>query len=222
MHSCMALWVLGEMVLKFSRAEFVSPSRKAVPAENLIETERLIVRPPSIQDAQITAEFHSANREHLGTWEPARDNDFYTKEYWENQLHWAEESVRTDRAYAFYLFLKQSNKLVGIISLRNIERLAFQNGRVGYKVDAQFEGQGLMREGLSAVIRHAFEVLGLRRLEANVMPENKRSRGLLKRLGFREIGLDEDYLIINGQVRPHVLTSLTKQRWARAGNGMAH
>lgn len=122
----------------------------------------------------------------------------------------------------FTFFLKQSNKLVGIISLRNIERLAFQNGRVGYKVDAQFEGQGLMREGLSAVIRHAFEVLGLRRLEANVMPENKRSRGLLKRLGFREIGLDENYLIINGQVRPHVLTSVTKQRWARAGNGMAH
>lgn len=50
-----------------------------MPAENLIETERLIIRPPSSQDAQITAEFHSANREHLRRWEPARDNDFYTK-----------------------------------------------------------------------------------------------------------------------------------------------
>ena len=75
----MALWVLGEIVLKFSREECLSPPRKAVPAENLIETERLTIRPPTSQDAQITAEFHSANREHLRTWEPARDNDFYTR-----------------------------------------------------------------------------------------------------------------------------------------------
>ncbi|MGB0043561.1 MAG: GNAT family protein [Terriglobales bacterium] len=70
-----------------------------------------------------------------------------------------------------------------------------------------------MLEGLSAIIRYAFEVLELRRLEANVLPENSRSLRLLKKLGFREIGLDEEYLAINGQVRPHILTSLTKPRW---------
>ena len=47
-----------------------------MPAENLIETERLGIRPPTSQDAQMTAEFYSANREHLWNWEPARDHGF--------------------------------------------------------------------------------------------------------------------------------------------------
>lgn len=173
-----------------------------------------MIRLPTSQDAQITFEFYDSNRKHLQKWEPTREDEFYTRAYWENRLKQLEDDVRADRTYSFYLFQKQSNRLIGIISLENIERRTFQNGRLGYKIDANFEGQGLMREGMSAVIRYAFEVLGLRRLEANVMPENKRSRGLLKRLGFQEIGLDEEYLIINGNVSPHVLTSLTKQRWA--------
>lgn len=182
----------------------------------IAETERLLIRLPTARDAQTTVEFYRSNREHLQRWEPTRENEFYTQAYWEKRLKQVEDSVRADRAYVFYLFLKQSNKLVGIISIENIERRTFQNGRLGYKIDANFEGQGLMREGISAVIRYAFRVMGLRRLEANVMPENHRSRGLLKRLGFREIGMDNEYLVINGKVSPHVLTSLTKQRWAEA------
>ncbi len=104
---------------------------------------------------------------------------------------------------------------MGIVSLGSIERLTFQNGRLGYAIGADFEGQGLMREGLSAIIRYAFDVLGLRRFEANVMPENSRSLRLLKKLGFREIGLDAEYLVIKEQVSPHILTSLTRPRWVQ-------
>ena len=200
---------------KFGWRETASLSRSSAPVGNIVETERLVIRLPTPQDVQITVEFYKSNREHLQKWEPTRDDEFYTEEYWENRLKQAEESVRADRAYSFYLFLKHTNRLVGIISLENIERMAFQNGRLGYKVDAHFEAQGLMREGMAAVIGYAFDMLDLRRLEANVIPENKRSLGLLKRLGFREIGLDEEYLVINGHVSAHVLTSLTKPRWAK-------
>jgi len=178
-----------------------------------IETERLIVRLPTSQDALITLEFHKQNAQHLEKWEPTRSAEFYTCEYWENRLKKMEEKARADRGYSFYLFLRESGRLVGTVSLSNVERLSFQNGRLGYAVGAEFEGRGLMLEGLSAIIRYAFEVLELRRLEANVMPENSRSLRLLKKLGFREIGLDAEYLAINGQVRPHLLTSLTKPRW---------
>jgi ribosomal-protein-alanine N-acetyltransferase len=178
-----------------------------------LETERLIVRLATSQDALIILEFHKQNAKHLEKWEPSRSVEFYTREYWESQLKNTEEKPRAGVGYSFYLFLRESGRLVGTVSVSNIERLSFQNGRLGYAIGADFEGQGLMLEGLSAVIRYAFEELDLRRLEANVIPENTRSLRLLKKLGFREIGLDAEYLAINGQIRPHILTSLTKPRW---------
>ena len=185
------------------------------PENIAIETARLAIRPPALQDALITLEFHQRNAEHLQRWVPARSCEFYTLEYWEKRLQQIRENASAGRAYSFYLFLRENSALAGIVSLGNVERLSFQNGRLGYLLDKDCEGQGLMREGLSAVIQHAFEVLGLRRLEANVMPENHRSLGLLKKLGFCQIGYDEEYLEINGRVSPHILTSLTKTRWMR-------
>jgi [ribosomal protein S5]-alanine N-acetyltransferase len=198
----------------------VDEDKKLVLKNLPIETERLFMRLPTPQDALITLEFYKQNAKHLEKWEPARSAEFYTCEYWENRLQQAEEDARADRAYSFYMFLRGSSRLVGTVSLKNIERATFQNGRLGYAIGAAFEGQGLMGEGLSAIIRHAFEVLGLRRLEANVMPENSRSLRLLKKLGFREIGLDAEYLVINGQVSPHILTSLTKPKVGRARDGV--
>lgn len=74
----------------------------------------------------------------------------------------------------------------------------------GYAMDASFEGRGLMREALEAVVAHAFSpALNLHRIQANVRPENRRSLGLPQRLGFEEEGLAREYLFIDGAWRDH-------------------
>ena len=55
---------------------------------------------------------------------------------------------------------------------------------LGYGLGRAHWGQGLMREALSAVIDHAFGVGGLRRIEAEVNPDNVASERLLAALGF--------------------------------------
>ncbi|MGB0043562.1 MAG: GNAT family N-acetyltransferase [Terriglobales bacterium] len=105
-----------------------------------METERLVVRLATSQDALIILEFHKQDAKHLEKWEPTRSVDFYTYEYWENRLQKMEEKARADRGYSFYLFLRESGRLVGTVSLSNIERLSFQNGRLGYAIGADFEG----------------------------------------------------------------------------------
>ena len=64
-----------------------------------------------------------------------------------------------------------------------------------------------MMEILKATTGYMFEVIGLHRIMANYMPENKRSAAVLHRLGFEREGLAKSYLKINGQWRDHVLTS---------------
>ena len=64
-----------------------------------------------------------------------------------------------------------------------------------------------MREGLQAVVRHAFKTLKLHRLEANIQPGNARSIALVKACGFRKEGYSPRYLKIAGRWRDH-------ERWA--------
>ncbi|WP_427912945.1 GNAT family N-acetyltransferase [Ramlibacter sp. MMS24-I3-19] len=56
---------------------------------------------------------------------------------------------------------------------------------LGYALGRADWGRGYMREAVDAACRHAFEVLGIRRLEAEVNPANVLSCRLLESQGFR-------------------------------------
>ena len=62
-----------------------------------------------------------------------------------------------------------------------------------------------MTEALAAVRGHAFGAADLSRIEAACLPENKPSRALLERCGFKYEGVAQSYLQINGRWRSHVL-----------------
>ncbi len=108
---------------------------------------------------------------------------------------------------ALLVCLKDTDEISGVFNISNIVRGGFQSAFLGYYAFAGFEGQGLMREGLKAVVRHAFKELSLHRLEANIQPGNGPSIALVKACGFRLEGYSPRYLKIGGRWRDH-------ERWA--------
>jgi RimJ/RimL family protein N-acetyltransferase len=60
---------------------------------------------------------------------------------------------------------------------------------LGYTLAERARGKGFMSEALSAVIRFAFETLGLNRIEARVRWTNERSKGVVTRAGFKNVGV---------------------------------
>ncbi|WP_329560957.1 GNAT family N-acetyltransferase [Kitasatospora sp. NBC_01266] len=105
----------------------------------------------------------------------------------------------------FAICLLETGELAGYVSINNIVHGAFRCGALGY--GAFVAGRGLVREGVGLLLRHAFDTLGLHRLEINVQPGNTGSIALAKRLGFRLEGLSPDFLFIDGAWRDH-------ERWA--------
>ena len=97
--------------------------------------------------------------------------------------------------------------LVGVINVSNVVLGNFRSAYLGYYAFAGFERQGLMRAGLRAVVRHAFQSMKLHRLEANIQPNNAASLALVRSCGFVKEGFSPRYLKIGGRWRDHV-------RWA--------
>jgi ribosomal-protein-alanine N-acetyltransferase len=60
-------------------------------------------------------------------------------------------------------------------------------------------------------IDHCFRSLGLHRVEINIRPENRPSRRVVEKLGFRYEGLRERYLHINGQWCDHLSFAVTAE-----------
>ena len=84
---------------------------------------------------------------------------------------------------------------------------------IGWRLAADHWGRGLATEGARAVLRHAFETLGLTSLVSFTVPQNLRSRRVMEKLGMiHDPSADFDHPgIPEGQpLRRHVLYRLDR------------
>ncbi|WP_346837896.1 GNAT family N-acetyltransferase [Microbulbifer sp. SAOS-129_SWC] len=168
----------------------------------------MLIRQPHQRDAAALARFYTSNAGHLQPWEPLRPEGYHSVSAWEARLREREREQAEGRAAYFAGFDPHTGATIGVCSLTNIVRGAFQACHMGYAVDLSYQGQGWMKAICLHAIHYAFEELRLHRIMANYIPRNERSGQLLQTLGFEQEGLASKYLLINGRWEDHVLTSL--------------
>ncbi|WP_367317066.1 GNAT family N-acetyltransferase [Agrobacterium salinitolerans] len=101
----------------------------------------------------------------------------------------------------------EADTIIGVVNFSEIVWGMFRSAYLSYYGMVDWSRKGLMTEGVRCACRHAFDDLGLHRLEANIQPENVASLALIKRVGFRKEGFSTRYLKISGSWRDH-------ERWA--------
>jgi [ribosomal protein S5]-alanine N-acetyltransferase len=118
-------------------------------------------------------------------------------------------SRREDFVCLLALLAHDPDAIVGVFTISQIVRGAFQSAYLGYYANARHARQGLMREAMEQVLDHSFGPLALHRLEANIQPGNRASIALARGAGFRLEGYSPRYLLIGGRWRDHERYAIT-------------
>lgn len=159
-------------------------------------------------DAEALLALHVRNRDFFQTYNPARDEAFYTLETQLANIGNGKDERSQDKRYPFGIFLRETDELVGEISLFEVKRGPLQKCMLGYSLDQAHNGKGYASEAVRQVVKFAFKEAGLHRIEAGAMPRNKGSLRVLEKAGFRPEGLARKNVKINGVWEDHQMFSI--------------
>lgn len=105
------------------------------------------------------------------------------------------------------LVLKHTNELIGQCMLFSYEPESLR-AELGFGIARQHWGNGYIPEAGEALLQYGFATLGLRRVEAEIDPENIASAKTLERLGFTREGLLRQRWQVNGVISDSALYGL--------------
>lgn len=165
------------------------------------------------QDAQSLLDLHLKNRDFFQKYSPIFQEESYTLEGTRNFISDTFTQIKEDKNYAFGIFSKESNALIGEISLSRVVRGPLQRCMIGYSLASQYNGRGYTTEAVSLAVEFAFNELKLHRVEAGVMPSNGGSMRVLEKAGFHKEGLEQKGVRINGTWEDHYIFAILSENY---------
>jgi len=125
------------------------------------------------------------NRQYLREWLPWLDFETSvddTREYIKSTLK------QFGNNEGFQTGIWYRGQIVGSIGYHPID---WNNRKVeiGYWIGRSFQGKGLVTKACKTMITYAFDVYGLNKVEIHCATENRRSRSIPERLGFKQEGV---------------------------------
>lgn len=186
----------------------------------ILTTQRLILRPFTLDDAPAYLGLCLANHDHLARFEPGNPA---------RSVHTLAEAEAVLGQYAAdwdagtILFFGAWRQEDGVL-LAQVALMPYNpdlpEDEVGCFVDGRFEGQGYAAESLRAVVDHAFRERGAKRVTCRCSDENVRSQRLIVRCGFTLEGALRDcnpyVLRADGTASSEYVYGLLRGEWEAA------
>lgn len=182
----------------------MSNSNFLLATNSQLESERLLLRPVSLADAEDMFEYTSDEETTRFLYEQHTDID-RTKKLIAN--YFMKEPIGK-----YALVLKDSNKFIGAIEFRVHD---YNNsGELGYTLNRQYWGNGYMTEAGHVILDLAFNTLGLDRVYAEHDVRNPASGNVLKRLGMTYEGTLRQNQMIKGVLADSAHYSILKEEFS--------
>jgi ribosomal-protein-serine acetyltransferase len=157
----------------------------------------VVLRPPAAADAPEMVALVRANVDHLSPWMGWVHRDYGRADF----EQWL-------AAGGVGLVIVRDGAIVGSIGLDHADPQN-RSTAIGYWVAADAQGHGIVTAAVRALVRHAFDALGLHRVELRAAPGNRRSQAVAERCGFAFEGIARGAEHIGGRYRDlHVYARL--------------
>jgi ribosomal-protein-serine acetyltransferase len=167
------------------------------------------IRPLEAGDAAELYSLVKANPD-LEEWMPwAAEQDLAATERF---IAAAEEQLRDGNG--FQAAIEPEDRIVGVLGLHAIDWVN-RNTSIGYWLAEEARGRGLMTNAVRALLDHAFRELHLHRVEIHCAPENRPSRAIPERLGFREEAHLRETELVGGRYLDSVVYGMLAEEWGK-------
>jgi ribosomal-protein-alanine N-acetyltransferase len=166
------------------------------------------LRPVRTSDVSAWEEVQIRNRDWLSPWEATSPDDSVPPTFSAVVRSFRREA-RAGRMIP--LVVEVDGRFRGQVTVSQIAWGSARTGAIGYWIDREVAGRGIIPLAVALVIDHCFDVVGLHRLEINIRPENTASLAVVRKLDLREEGLRRRFIHIDGDWRDHLSFAVTAE-----------
>lgn len=175
-----------------------------------IETENLVLRQITIRDAEALFAFFSD--EEVIDLSTKRHKSIEESQAFIRQLQeWYERHENVEWGITH----KGDDLLIGTCGFYAFDK-GFHRADIGYELRKVSWRQGIMSEALTAILTFAFTEMGLHRIDAVVYEWNKRSQGILRKLGFAHEGTLRQRFFFQDHFWDELHFGLLEEEWKQS------
>jgi ribosomal-protein-serine acetyltransferase len=151
-----------------------------------------------------------ANRELLARWLP-----WAAEQTFEDTVAFIGRTrQQLDRNDGLQLAIVCGERIAGVVGYREVDWEG-RSTSLGYWLAAEHQGRGTMTEVVRALVDHAVSGWGLDRVEIRAAVENRRSRAIPERLGFRLERTLPDAELVGGRQLDSAVYAISAADWLR-------
>lgn len=174
----------------------------------ILETENLILRQISLDDDHEVFEIRSSPETMKFIPRPLAE----TIEDAQKFIEECNSSIEKNDLINWAIAKKEDNKLIGMIGFFRLQPENFR-GEIGYILNPNFHGKGIMKEATDEALKYGFEELHFHSIEAVIDPRNNASERILQKTGFTKEAHFKENFFYNGEFLDSVIYSLLKSNY---------
>ena len=185
-----------------------------LPVRLPITTDRLVLRPHTMEDLDDLVVFHSDPEVVRYVPWPVRDRE-ETEETLRVKLTQT-ELVAHGQWLVLAVEVRATGTVIGEVLLK---WASDRQGEVGFALGRDHQGQGYAAEAATAMLRLGFDDLGFHRIAAVVLEGNAASARVLGRLGFRQEARFVDGVHFKGAWSTQLVFGMLEDEWRSRADG---
>jgi len=171
--------------------------------------DALEIRPVTPASAQTIFNSIIASGDHLRRWLPFIEK---TKSV-NDTRRFIKNTIKSSCPKKDMIFEISENRIfAGLISLKEVDQIN-KKAEIGYWLDVNMTGKGIMIRACRAIINYAFDELKLNRVCIKTAVGNNKSAAIPVNLGFYFEGIERKSELLNDKYQDLMVYSMLKSEW---------